>query len=470
MICKRSIFFIFFILVNLAFSQKTATNLTNQKVNGYKGIWYELNQKHNGKDKYSGGLGTYTAKHMPLAVYSSVVNKTFFVYGGTTSKKEKHLLCMIGEYDHSTNLVSKPTVAYDKINVNDPHDNPSITIDDRGFIWVFVSGRGKFRKGIKLKSLEPYNIDKFEVISEEIFTYPQIWKTKKGFFHFFTKYTPKRELYYETSKDGISWSSDKSIALIKEKGAKYGGHYQVSSIHKSGKLIGTFFNRHINGNPDSRTDLYYVQTRNNGKTWEDVQKRKTKIPLRLAEAKERIVDYKSKGKNIYLKDMVFDSIGNPICLYLTSNGHESGPENRPYEWYVVKWTGKEWETNKVCESDHNYDMGSIFIDNSLWSVVAPTEDGPQEFGAGGEVAIWKSYDLGKNWVRDTTITKQSELNNSYVRRPLNSKAPFCFFWANGDTEKFSKSEMFFGDFDGNVWKLPYTMNEDFEKPIRVNHW
>ena len=67
-----------------------------------------------------------------------MVNKTFFVYGGTKDYDQKHLLCMIGVYDHNSGKVSRPTVVSDKIGVDDPHDNPSLLIDDDGFIWVFV--------------------------------------------------------------------------------------------------------------------------------------------------------------------------------------------------------------------------------------------------------------------------------------------------------------------------------------------
>src|SRR5690554_2491350 len=56
----------------------------NQKIEGYKGIWFTLGQFSEYGDKYSGGLGTYTAKHIPLSIYSPEANKTFFVYGGTT--------------------------------------------------------------------------------------------------------------------------------------------------------------------------------------------------------------------------------------------------------------------------------------------------------------------------------------------------------------------------------------------------
>ena len=56
----------------------------NQKDTGYRGIWY-YNQPSGDEYvyKYSGGLGTYCAKHRPFAVYRPEVDKTFFCYGGT---------------------------------------------------------------------------------------------------------------------------------------------------------------------------------------------------------------------------------------------------------------------------------------------------------------------------------------------------------------------------------------------------
>jgi hypothetical protein len=40
-------------------------SLNNLKIDGYKGIWFSLGQFSEYGDKYSGGLGTYTAKHRP---------------------------------------------------------------------------------------------------------------------------------------------------------------------------------------------------------------------------------------------------------------------------------------------------------------------------------------------------------------------------------------------------------------------
>ena len=448
-------------MIGSAFCQE----LSNTKVNGYKGIWFGLNQKYEHGDKYSGALGTYTAKHVPMAIYSPLVDKTFFVYGGTTSETQRYLLCMIGEFKHKTVMVSKPTIVYDKKGVDDPHDNPSTLIDNNGYIWIFISGRGTKRTGFKYKSKEPFSISEFTQISEEEFTYPQPHNTAAGFFHFFTKYTGKRQLYFETSENGLIWSDDKKLAAISEN--NNAGHYQTSNVYK-GKIVGTFFNRHPNGDVDKRTDLYYIQSDDFGLTWTTVDKMRLDLPLLSVETSARVIEYASQRKNIYMKDMAFDKKGNPACLYIRSNGHEPGPKSAPYEWCITKWTGNKWLTFVITNSDHNYDMGSLFINDSDWKIVGPTEIGPQKWGVGGELAIWQSTNNGEIWKKIKTITDSSEFSHSYVRKPVNFKSPFCFFWANGHSHNFSTSKLFFGDFEGNIWQLPYSMVKDYEKPIRIN--
>ncbi|MBW6535129.1 MAG: BNR repeat-containing protein [Mariniphaga sp.] len=450
----------------LASSIAKGQSLNNTKFDGYRGIWFELGQKYEYGDKYSGALGTYTAKHVPLAVYSKVADKTFFVYGGTKSEDERYLLCMIGEFDHKTGMVSKPTVVYDKLGVNDPHDNPTIMIDGDNHIQVFVSGRGRNRMGFKFRSKKPLNIDEFVQITEEEMTYPQPWNTKNGYLHLFTKYTGIRLLYFESSHDGVTWTEDQLLAAIPVNEGERSGHYQTSACF-NGEKVGTFFNRHPDGNVDKRTDVYYIETSDLGQTWTDVQGNPLEIPLLKLENPARVIDYQSQGKNVYLKDMGFDSDGNPAFLYIRSNGHEPGPVSAPYEWCITRWAGKKWHTSVITESDHNYDMGSLYISEKDWKVVGPTAEGPQEWGVGGELEVWQSKSKGKKWRKQKSLTQNSEFSHAYVRRPLDYKAPFCFFWADGHSHELSKSQIYFGDFEGNIWRLPYEMEEDFEKPEKL---
>ncbi|MDD4756708.1 MAG: BNR-4 repeat-containing protein [Prolixibacteraceae bacterium] len=449
------------------FTGEDTVLLNNTRVKGYRGIWFELKQVYEFGDKYSGGLGTYTAKHVPLAIYAPEVKKTFFVYGGTTRAEERHLLCMIGEYDHRKGKVSQPVVVCDKTGVNDPHDNPSLLIDDKGYLWVFVSGRGSRRPGFKFRSVKPYTADSFIQITEEEMTYPQPWKTNSGFFHFFTKYTGIRQLYFERSYDGKQWSGDKLLAAIAGREGERSGHYQTSACF-NGEKLATFFNRHPDGSADKRTDLYYVETDDMGDTWKNAQGAVLQIPLVDRDNPARVIDYESQGKNVYMKDMGFTDRGYPVCLYIRSNGHKPGPESGPYEWCVTQFDGKSWITSVVTESDHNYDMGSLFITGNDWKIAAPTVAGPQKWGVGGELQIWQSKDRGKTWKLERIVTENSEYNHSYIRRPIGYSEPFCFFWADGDPHNFSKSQLYFGDFKGNVWRLPYEMKRKYEKPVRIN--
>ncbi|MBY5958738.1 BNR repeat-containing protein [Membranicola marinus] len=444
-------------------------NLENTRMDGYRGIWFELGQKFDYGDKYSGGLGTYTAKHVPLAVYAPKVDQTFFVYGGTPSDTSRHLLCMIGVYDHKSGMVAQPTVVCDKQGVIDPHDNPSVMIDDEGYIWVFVSGRGKKRPGFKYRSREPFSIDNFEKVTEEEMTYPQPWNTKSGLLHLFTKYTGVRQLYWEHSQNGMQWSDDQLLAAIPQEPGEKSGHYQISATWQ-GKRVGTFFNRHPQGNVDQRTDLYYLQTDDLGNVWTDAAGNKIDIPVIDPQTTALVKDFYTEGKNIYLKDMGFTKQGHPVGLFIKSNGHEPGPENAPYEWFIAQWNGKKWDMSEVTTSDHNYDMGSLYLAPDRWRVVGPTTsaaESPQPWGVGGEVVIWTSTDQGKTWEEESQITHQSRFNHSYVRRPFNFKPPFCFFWSDGDPHQFSSSTIYFGDFEGQVWKLPGHMNQEWMVPEKV---
>ena len=457
---------IVFWIITLVVMVGTGQSQENKRMAGYRPIWFELNQKYQYGDKYSGALGTYTAKHHPLAIYSEVVDKTFFVYGGTKSPESKYLLCMIGEYDHSSGLISKPLVVCDKMGVDDPHDNPSILIDYQGYIWVFVSGRGRVRMGFKYKSKKPFKIDGFEKITTQEMTYPQPKKMDSSFFNFFTKYTGVRQLYIEKSKNGIQWSDDELLAAIPEQKNEKSGHYQISAQYQE-KKIGTFFNRHPNGIVDRRTDLYYIESSDLGETWNTADQQPISIPVTEKNSPSRVEDYASLKKNIYLKDMVFDSNGRPICLYIRSNGHKPGPVSQPYEWCITKWNGSKWTTHSITTSDHNYDMGSLLFFNEDLYLVAPTAIGPQKWGVGGELQVWKSDDLGYHWIKERDLTHKSIMNHSYVRKSENFKAPFIFFWANGDAHQFSKSELFFGNLNGEIWKLPYSMEKEYELPQKI---
>ncbi len=282
----------------------------NQKDNGYRGIWY-MNQPSGDEYvyKYSGGLGTYCAKHKPFAIYSREVDKTFFCYGGTTADNDRHLMHMVSFFDHQTGTVPRPTILLDK-HTNDAHDNPVISIDDKGFIWIFSTSHGTSRPSYIHRSRKPYDIDAFDLIpatrqdgADRIpitnFSYMQAWHVKeRGFICFFTryKYPAARTLCCMTSPDGVNWSRWQRIGAIEQ------GHYQISAASQD--RAGSAFNYHPGAKGlNWRTDLYYVETRDFGKTWRTVDGQPLKLTLTRSKNPAMVRDYEAEGLKVYLKDI-----------------------------------------------------------------------------------------------------------------------------------------------------------------------
>jgi len=463
-----------------AASAQTAAlpSLNNQKVDGYKGIWYTQGEFYEHGDKYSGGLATYTAKHIPLAVYSPEAQKTFFVYGGIAEDRTpaaaaaigaaarsvgQYLLCMAGCFDHKDGTVSKPTVVHDKGGVFDPHDNPTIAIGADGYVWVFVCGRSNRRPGFIYKSRQPFSVDAFDRVHEQLMAYAQPkYVEGEGFLNLFTRYDGLRLLYFSTSPDGRAWSKHRLLAAIKRPQDKAAGHYQISG--QSGKKIAFFFNWHPDGRVDRRTNIYYLQTTDFGKTWTSAGGKPIATPVTEVGGDALAREFFSKGQNVYIKDIAFDAHDNPIALFLYGKGHEPGPPNGLKTWGVIRWNGTEWESHDITTSDHNYDTGSLWVTDGKWMVVAPTDPGPQPWATGGEIVIWESTDKGKTWTRGRQVTKDSPRNHGYVRKAVGGVDPFLYFWADGDPRQLSPSLLYFGDSKGDVWQLPYTMTSDRQKP------
>ena len=433
------------------------------KASGYHGIWY-ANQPMDTeyRYKYGGGLGTYCAKHLPIAYYAEQADKTFFVYGGTRPGTEKRtLLAMVSCYDHKTGTVPQPTLLIDK-HTDDAHDNPSLMLDDKGHVWVFVAAHGTARPSYIFRSIKPYDIDAFERVQETNFSYPQPWYVpEQGFLFLHTRYVDGlRQLFDMTSPDGRKWSEPRLLAAIEK------GHYQISGRYKN--KIGTAFNMHPSkGGLNARTNLYYIESDDFGKTWRTARKRPLKLPLKNVRNEALIRDYAAEDRLVYLKDLTFDRRGNPVILYLTSRGFEPGPQNNPRFWTIARWTGREWLINGQIRSDNNYDTGCLYLEKrDLWRIIGPTDTGPQPFNTGGEMVMWTTDDQGRSWHKQK-LTTHSQYNHSYARRPVNAHEDFYALWADGHGREPSESRLYFTNKQGQVFMLPTKMDQDHAKPIPV---
>ncbi len=429
---------------------------------GYRGLWY-ANQKTDDEYvyKYSGGMATYPQQHLPIAVHAPAAKKTFFVYGGSPADR-RSCLHMISYYDHATGTVPRPRILLDK-QTNDAHDNPTLTIDRQGHLWVFSNSHGAGRPSFVHRSVEPYSIERFELMHTTNFSYGQPWAMDNGrlaLMH--TRYVKgHRQMFLTTSDDGRHWTEPKLLARIAQ------GHYQVS--WSDGRRIATAFNYHpTKGGLNARTNLYYIQTADDGATWTNAQGEPLELPLEAPRNSALVHDFEVDGKLIYLKQLQFDDAGRPLILYLTSGGYAPGPKNDPRTWRVAQWSGDTWGHRDVTTSDHNYDFGSLYQENGLWRLIAPTAPGAQPFGTGGQMEMWTSGDRGATWQKLKALTHDDRLNHSYARQPLAAHPEFYALWASGDTHRPSDSALYFTDREGaKVWRLPETIKGESAAPEAV---
>jgi hypothetical protein len=284
---------------------------------------------------------------------------------------------------------------------------------------------------------------------------------------FATKYSypVDRTPCFLTSRDGIIWSRWQRIATIGT------GHYQVSA--SDGVKAGTMLNYHpetegeVHG-LNFRTNLYYLETPDMGRTWKTAGGEKLSLPLNEIHNPALVHDYRSDSLLVYLKDLQFDHEGNPILLYITSRGYVSGPENDPRIWTLAHWNGRKWEISEITTSDNNYDAGELILYPDRWILIAPTETGPQPYNTGGELVLWETRDRGKHWIKTGPITTGSEYNHTYVRRVLNAHPDFLALWADGRGRQPSNSRLYFINQHNEISRLPFSMSQDFEKPERIH--
>ncbi len=294
------------------------TIAAQQKDTGYRGIWY-MNQPSGDRYayKYSGGFATYPQQQSPIAIYSEKARKTFFCYGGTVEGKQE-LLHMVSYYDHATGEVPRPVVLMNKAT-EDAHDNPVMSIDAEGHIWIFSNAHGTSRPSYIHRSRKPFDIEEFELIETGNFSYGHPWRHEQGWLFLQTLYENKgRSLYWQTSEDGRAWSKPQLLARTEL------GHYQITAHH--GPRTATVFNMHPKPvGLNARTNLYYLETSDLGKTWRNAAGGAVDVPVREKRNAALVHDYEAEQRLVYLKEVAFDTDGRPVILYLTARGTSQGP-------------------------------------------------------------------------------------------------------------------------------------------------
>jgi len=453
---------------------ETSAPATNPTADGYRGIWY-------GGKEYGGGFALFPSQHSPSAIYCAEAKKTFFVYGGTVAGKQQ-LQAMASYYDHERDVVPRPTIVHDwgKWNLKpgqaaDGHRNPTLSVDGDGYVWVFVSGHGD--AAYIYRARKRCSVESFERIIATPMTYPNPWWIpNKGFFLFFTKYDHNRESFWTTSPDGKhlanseTWKAPGQLNAwtVGQEGGKPGhGLYQFTAAH--GSRVATAMNNWI-GRTRDRSNLFYLQSDDMGKTWQTADGKDFTPPIREVKCRALVRDFWGEHLQVYIQHLTFDRQGRPAILLLTSPaGQTKEGAGGPRTWTVAHWVGDRWAFHPVTTSSHNFDCGSLCIeDDGIWRIIGPTEPGPQLWKTGGEIAMWISHDQGSTWKKIKQLTAGSKHNHCYVRQAVGAHPEFYALWADGDgNNKSAPCRLYFCNKAGTVRVFPLTMSGPFAQPTTL---
>ena len=190
---------------------------------------------------------------------------------------------------------------------------------------------------------------------------------------------------------------------------------------------------------DKRTDLYFLQTDDMGRTWKNAAGEPVAVPLTEPKNPALVREYSVEGRLVYIHDIDLDGEGNPVILYVTSADFKPGPSGEPRWWTVARWTGGKWRFADVAPANHNYSTGSLYLSDDAWRIIGPIERGPQPIGGGGEVAIWISRDKGESWgkERGADFMLLGEVNTIIDRE-------------GGDEVKFYQVDTYFVNLEDNT--------------------
>ena len=396
----------------------------------YRGVWYRCGSVNVLPGKtfvYSGPMATYSAWHRPMAVYSSDVNTTYFVFGNERNASA------IGSYDHAARAYSRPTV----LGANpdgDAHRNPTLALDVTGFLYVFFGAHNDPTR--VLRSDRPHATDAWRecgTIIDPTTSYPQPFQLLPD--EISVSYR-ERSCGWRSRvlrNQGKTWEDPVDIVAFE------GCDIYAVSIAETGdfpRKIHLAWSR-LGGGTDEeirtkhlwarRYNIYYARSEDGGRTWRRSDGTPYDLPVTEAEA-EKLYDSGERG--VWLKDIQLGPDGRPFILFI-----DADPFTYLSDWKCGRLCAEGWRFSDIAVGDHMYDDGGMVIEDGSVTVYAPTTASqPREDG--GEIDVWRSADGDGPWQRGEPLTAGSDLSHNNVKVVFNHRAgpgDMQVFWSYGDS-------------------------------------
>ncbi|HQH52081.1 MAG TPA: BNR-4 repeat-containing protein [Candidatus Hydrogenedentes bacterium] len=407
----------------------------NTTPTAFRGVWYGCGRQNTlpGHEfVYAGGKATYSAWHRPMAVYARAANRTFFVYGDAENRPA------IGVFDHAASAFAEPLALGTNPDAN-AHRNPTLLIDEDGFLYVFYGYAGGKQPIQVLRSLYPYDISAWThmtALTDGNGSYASPWELRPG-----ELIVPHRQpagwCFKKTRDQAVTWSDTVQLATFSsyegtstvyglttgETGSYPRGlHFAWSRL--GGGSLEAIQTKHLWAR---RYNVYYACSHDGGDTWQRSDGSPCELPI-TEDAAERLYDSGEHG--IWIKDMAVAPGVGTLILFLDADA-----DTYRSEWKIARRTGAGWEIVNLTSSDHMYDAGAFCVlssgDIRLYGPSEPAQPGCD----GGNIEEWRSADGGKTWNKSRTLTHGAQRSHNHVKTVLNheqSDGKFRVMWSCGD--------------------------------------
>ena len=401
----------------------------------FRGVWYGCGTENalpGRKYVYAGGKATYSAWHHPMAVYAPEAKKTFFVFGDAQNRPA------VSYYDHTTGDFAPPLALGTNPDGN-AHRNPTMLMDEDGFLYVFYGYAGGAQPIMVLRSAAPYDIGRWQRradLTAGTGSYAQPWQLKPGEI-FVAHRQPSGWAFKRSTDRGASWTP--AVGL-----AEFDTYEFTSTVYGITVAAGGDFPRAVHfawsrlggGSPEAvrtkhlwarRYNVYYARSDDGGDTWRRSDGTPYTLPI-TEDAAEKIYDSGEHG--VWLKDLQVDPEGNPCMLFL-----DADTDTYASAWKFARHHEGRWTFSDVASSDHMYDGGAlVLVADDDFRVYGPTT-AVQPGTDGGEIDEWRSADQGRTWKRTARVTTGSAYSHNHVKTVFNHEqghGDFRVLWSYGD--------------------------------------
>ncbi|CAM4001967.1 hypothetical protein [Pseudoalteromonas byunsanensis] len=392
-------------LALLALATSTSSLAANIEVNdsGYQSSSFCLTkQLYNGVPKYCGATGTYSYKHIPVAVEKS--NNHFEVY---SANEGGNLVTYIIK-NYNTRVKVHTEESWD-----DPHTNAVVDIDRNGYVYVQLSSRGlshKFRSGHLYKSSTPYGTDFVKLKGA-----PSHGSLNQSYPQLHLDNTSKRLAIFSR----YEYAGQKSVRTlwVDNNGSEIklaeGGHYAVSDTNDDGALY-VAYNYHPGYNLDRRSNIHVIKSYTwNPSVWYNIKGEKLTLPLAENDPRTLVYNSEAKGTYIYMKDIVVEESGTGggvHVLFTESTSYDPTQGTRfTKDLDIQRYDNIKLST--ITEVNHNYSAATYITDRFAWTISGVLVNGNNAKPYFGGDINYYSRSNGA-WKYDSTVSG----DYAYIRK------------------------------------------------------